>query len=400
MYVSRLSLNNFRNFVELGLDLPTGIVVFYGRNAQGKTTLLEAIYLLAIARAFRAQNEREVINFQTGNEGGDALVGGTIQKRDQRVQVYVGYQSVRSGTEGEPRRLPRSVHKQIRVNRVRRTAAEMVGTLNAVLFSADDIQLVYGHPADRRRYLDVLISQADSVYLRTLQRYQRVVQQRNQLLRLLPDGRAQPDELVFWNQELAREGAWITWRRNEAARALSRSCAEHHEHLVGSEQEMVMEYRPSVPPSDTVEGTEEQFHQALAASSQRERAVSNTQVGPHRDDFDLLLDGVDMGTFASRGQARTLALTLRLAEATYLASARGDGPVVLLDDILSELDSSRQRRVLETATRYDQTLITTTEAEHVGRHLGTGPAYMQVVEGKVYPVRENLELLASSDVPS
>jgi DNA replication and repair protein RecF len=123
-------------------------------------------------------------------------------------------------------------------------------------------------------------------------------------------------------------------------------------------------------------------------------------VGPHRDDFDLLLDGVDMGTFASRGQARTLALTLRLAEATYLASARGDGPVVLLDDILSELDSSRQRRVLETATRYDQTLITTTEAEHVGRHLGTGPAYMQVVEGKVYPVSENLELLASSDVPS
>ncbi len=400
MYVSRLSLNNFRNFVELGLDLPTGIVVFHGRNAQGKTTLLEAIYLLAIARAFRAQNEREVINFQTGNEGGDALVGGTIQKRDQRVQVYVGYQSVRSGTEGEPRRLARSVHKQIRVNRVRRTAAEMVGTLNAVLFSADDIQLVYGHPADRRRYLDVLISQADSVYLRTLQRYQRVVQQRNQLLRLLPDGRAQPDELVFWNQELAREGAWITWRRNEAARALSRSCSEHHEDLVGSEQEMVMEYRPSVPPSDTVEGTEEQFHQALAASSQRERAVSNTQVGPHRDDFDLLLDGVDMGTFASRGQARTLALTLRLAEATYLASARGDGPVVLLDDILSELDSSRQRRVLETATRYDQTLITTTEAEHVGRHLGTGPAYMQVVEGKVYPVSENLELLASSDVPS
>ena len=389
-YLSHLSLTNFRNLVELELELPAGVVVFFGPNAQGKTTLLEAVYLLAIARSFRAENEREVVNFQAVAEGGQSLVSGTIEQKGDRLQVIVGYQC--SQPPGEETVLSRSsnhsslsVRKQIRVSRVRRTAAELVGMVNAVLFNADDIQLVQGPPSDRRRFLDILMSQADPLYLRGLQRYQKVVQQRNQLLRMLQDGRAQADELVFWDDELVREGAWITWRRREVMQDLAVDCAEHHAQLAGPEGHFQIAYRPSVSIGDSLETTEDQFRQSLAAALQRDRATGSTNVGPHRDDFDLLIDGVDMGTFASRGQARTLALALRLAEASYLASVRDEGPILLLDDVLSEMDGSRRSRVLEKVTQYEQALITTTDLEQVRGSLGPEARYFQVDAGRVTP---------------
>ena len=389
-YLSHLSLTNFRNLVELELDLPAGVVVFFGPNAQGKTSLLEAVYLLAIARSFRAQNEREVLNFQAVAEGGQGLVGGTIEQKGERLQVFVGYQcSQRQGEETVQSRSSNhsglSVRKEIRVSRVRRTAAELVGLVNAVLFSAEDIQLVQGSPSDRRRFLDILMSQADPLYLKGLQRYQKVVQQRNQLLRMLQDGRARADELVFWDDELVREGAWITWRRREVMQDLAVTCADHHAQLAGPEGHFQVIYRPSVSPGDSLQTTEEQFRESLAAAFQRERATGSTNVGPHRDDFDLLIDGLDMETFASRGQARTLALALRLAEASYLASVRDEGPIVLLDDVLSEMDGSRRSRVLEKATQYEQVLITTTDLEQVRGSLGPEARYFRVEAGTVIP---------------
>jgi DNA replication and repair protein RecF len=389
-YLSHLNLTNFRSLVELDLELPPGVVVFFGPNASGKTTLLEAVYLLAIARSFRAENEREVVNFQAAAEGGQGLVGGTIEQHGERLQIYVGYQCLPgSGPADAPAfsagRRGLSVRKQIRVSRVRRTASELVGLVTAVLFSADDIRLVQGPPSDRRRFLDILISQADPLYLRGLQRYQRVVQQRNQLLRMLRDGRAHADELAFWDDELVREGAWITYRRREVMEVLGPSCAEHHRQLSGPEEDLQVEYRPSVPLGDGLPATEDRFRGSLAAAAPRERATASTAVGPHRDDFDLRIDEVDMGTFASRGQARTLALTLRLAEAAYLASVRGEGPIILLDDVLSELDAQRGKRVLEKATQYEQTLITTTEPENIRGFFGSAATYFSVAGGGVHP---------------
>lgn len=393
-YLSHLTLSNFRNLVQLDLELPEGVVVFFGPNAQGKTTLLEAVYLLAIARSFRAENEREVVNFHAATEGGQALVGGTIEKTGERLGVYVGFQCIptheaadaanRGSGPGYSVRPSYSVRKEIRVSRVRRTAAELVGTVNAVLFSADDIDLVQGPPAGRRRYLDVLISQADPRYLRGLQRYQRVIQQRNQLLRMLREGRAEDRELAFWNDELVREGAWVTWRRHETMAELSQSCTQHHRELGGPEECLQMEYRPSVPLGDGLSATEDRFRESLASSEKRDRAVAATVVGPHRDDFNLLLDQVDMSTFASRGQARTLALTLRLAEAAYLATARTEGPIVLLDDVLSEMDAFRRKRVLEKVSQYQQTLITTTDLELLQGFFGTKATYFKVDGGEVY----------------
>ena len=391
-YLSRLSLTNFRNLVQLELQLPPGVVVFFGANAQGKTTLLEAVYLLAIARSFRAENEREVVNFDVAAQVGQALVGGTIEKRGERLQVYVGYQCMPAsgGAQGSGGNgLSYSVRKQIRVSRVRRTAAELVGVVNAVLFSAGDIQLVEGSPSGRRRYLDILISQADSIYLAGLQRYQRVVQQRNQLLRMLREGRASAGELIFWDDELVREGAAVTWRRQEAMEFLSPLCTQQHGELAGEEEECRMEYCPSVTPGQNLADTESRFSEALAGLREREQAMSATVVGPHRDDFKLLVNGVDMRTFASRGQARTLALALRLAEAAYLNSVRGEEPVILLDDVLSEMDAARRRRVLEKTTQYQQVMITSTDLEQVRGFFGAEATYFQVGGGGVTPLMDD-----------
>ena len=383
-YLSRLRLTNFRNLTHLDVGLSPGVTVYYGPNAQGKTTLLEAVYILCIARSFRAENEREVVNFDAAKAGEQALVDGTIEKSDQRLRVIVGYQPTqRVGQDNDG--LTYNVRKEIRVNRLRRTAGELIGEVNAVLFSAADIDLVQGSPSGRRRFLDILLSQADPVYLKGLQRYQRVVQQRNQLLRLLKEGRAQVDELAYWDDELVREGAQITWRRYLGMQELTDACVRHHEDLSGAEEKLAIEYRPSVLLAGEVGEVEDNFREALAAAAHRERARPVTAVGPHRDDFALNIDGADMGTFASRGQARTLALALRLAEAEVLASARGEGPVVLFDDALSEMDSSRRHRLLEKAMRYEQVLITTTDVEQVNDFFGAGANYLYVSNGEVWP---------------
>ncbi len=387
-YLSRLRLTNFRNLTHLDHALPRGVTVYYGPNAQGKTTLLEAVYLLCIARSFRAENEREVVSFSAANVGQQALVDGTIEKDDQHLRVIVGYQPVqRSNFEGDG--LGYNVRKEIRVNRLRRTAGELVGQVNAVLFSAEDIELVLGAPSGRRRFLDILLSQADTLYLKGLQRYNKVVQQRNHLLRLLREGRADGDELAFWDDELVREGAWITWRRHETMRKLTPACIRHHEDLSGPDEDLEVEYRPNVLLGGGVDEVECNFREALAAASHRERVRPVTSVGPHRDDFILMIDGADMAIFASRGQARTLALTLRLAEAEFLASERGEGPVVLFDDALSEIDAVRRHRLLEKSMRYEQVLITTTDLEQVNDFFGSGANYLHVSGGQVWPSDEH-----------
>ena len=392
-YLARLTLTNFRNFAELELELPPGVVALYGANAQGKTTLLEAVYLLAIARSFRADNEREVVNFRAAREGQQALAGGVLDKNGERISIYVGYQCINHPVSSEAAAsrgggLNYSVQKQIRVNRVRHTAAELVGTIGAVLFSAEDIQLVQGPPSGRRRYLDILISQGNPLYLKVLQRYQRVLQQRNRLLLLLREGRAEAVELEFWDAELTREGAWLTWQRGEAIALLAGLCAEHHRNLSSPGETLLLEHRPSIPQGESAAATEASFREALAAQRQRELATGSTALGPHRDDFKLLVDDVDMRVFASRGEARTLALTLRLAEASYLAAVRDDEPIVLLDDVLSEMDAYRRRRVLEKIAGYRQALITTTDLEPLRDFFGTAATYLRVDGDGVTPLEE------------
>ena len=383
MRLSRLRLSNFRNLVDVELEIPAGVSVYFGQNAQGKTALVEAVYILAIARSFRAENERELVNFAAVHDGGLGLVEGLLEDDDDpssRQRVIVGYRVSESTASGGP---GFRVSKDIRVNRIRRTAGELVGVVHAVLFSALDIDLVQGPPSGRRRFLDILISQADPQYLKSLQRYQQVLRQRNRLLRLRRDGRAAPDEMQFWDDELVKEGAWLTWRRHEVMGLLEPACVAQHRNLGGSEEELELRYRPSVPIAAGEDAVAEDYREALQASGARDQATAATAVGPHRDDFDIIVNGLDMGSFASRGQARTLALSLRLAEAETLSAVRGTEPLLLLDDALSEMDASRRHRVLEKASEYPQVMITTTDPEQVSGFFGAGAFYFKVAGGQI-----------------
>ena len=358
MYLSHLALTNYRNFRHLEIDLPPGLVLLLGANAQGKTNLLEAAYLLAIAKSYRTNVERELIHWsaQKPSEWLDSpgspaveqtIINGDVQQREGRLRVIVGLRVV--SEEGAGGAL---VQKQIRLNGVATSSAGLVGCVNAVLFSAADIDLVQGAPAQRRRFLDILISQVDRPYLRTLQRYQRVLTQRNGLLRLIREGRSAPKELDFWDGELVKEGSPLVARRDQVVQRLAPLAMRAYRTLAADE-ELSVAFQPSVAAGALAD--------TLLAQRNTETKAGMTLAGPHRDDVGVAISGVPAGAYASRGQARTIALALRLAEAAFLKEERREEPILLLDDVLSELDPQRRHRVLEEASSYQQTLVTAAE---------------------------------------
>jgi DNA replication and repair protein RecF len=385
--LSRLSLTNFRNFRQADIELPSGVSVFHGTNAQGKTALLEAAYTLAVGRAFRAEREREVVNFEAARCGGAAYITGVAIDGEQTLTVVVGYQPTGPTPAGVDETAQAAVvpavTKQIRVNRLPSTAAGLVGRIGATLFVVDDLNLVLGSPAHRRRYLDVLICQAHRTYLDALQRYQAALRNRNGLLRRQRESPVDPDEMDYWDSQLVHTGARIALDRAHALTRLAEYAEQHHRELAEPAYVLDLAYRPSVPPGETAEATEEEFRRLLRESTARERATRVTATGPHRDDFGVIIGGLDAGSFASRGEARTIALVLRLAEADYLAEARADDPIILLDDVFSEMDAHRRERVLRKTTGYRQTLITTTDVDTVRSVLGDDATYFRVFDNAV-----------------
>ena len=264
----------------MDLEIPAGASVYFGDNAQGKTALMEAVYILAIARSFRAENERELVSFGATRDGELAIVEGVVEDPEDdtaRQRVIVGYRVSESTAASGP---GYRVSKEIRVNRIRRTAGELVGLVHAVLFSAVDIELVQGPPSARRRFLDILISQADAAYLKSLQRYQQVMRQRNRLLRMRREGRAAADEMEYWDGELVKEGAWLTWRRHEVMESLTPAFTGHHQDLSVPDEELHLRYRPSVPVSPEAEGMEDNYRAELRDTARREQATAATAVGP------------------------------------------------------------------------------------------------------------------------
>ena len=377
MYLSRLALTNYRNFRSLELSLPTGMVVLMGANAQGKSNLLEAAYLLAIAKSYRATSERELVHWEAFEEAsstglGQGLITGEVELESGHLRVVIGLQVTAVEGVGGP-----LVQKQIRVNGLSTTASGLVGRVNAVLFTASDIELVQGSPSLRRRFLDILLSQVDRSYMRSLQRYQRVLAQRNHLLRLIREGRSSRQELDFWDAELVKEGTTVITRRHQVIGQLAPLAMRAYEGLAGNREELTVTFQPSVPAPELAGVLREQ--------RDREVGAGMTLSGPHRDDFALAVEGMSAAIYASRGQARTIALALRLAEATFLKEERREEPILLLDDVLSELDTQRRHQVLEEAGRYQQALVTTAEPALV-RDVPLKPsAVFTVRQGQVEP---------------
>jgi len=392
--ISKLNLSNFRNYPDCALELDAGITVFQGPNGHGKSNLMEAVYLVAIAKSPRSSSDRELLGWNVVQNGGHVQIAGIARDNELTVQSQIDFDVIPKAPEpgsGGARPAP-SIKKELRVNGVQRPASEFVGAINVVAFSAEDIDLITGSPTIRRRYLDILISQSDPPYLKMIQRYGRVVTQRNHLLRQMREGRVGPSELEFWDDRLVNEGAAIIERRTNAVQRLAEEAAPRHLALSGGRERLGVRYRPRISavaedgPDEIPDSTADLItlmREALEAARQREVGQGVTVIGPHRDEIALSLNDEPAGAFSSRGQARTIALALRLAEGAFVTAATGRTPILALDDVLSELDENRRRLVLENVAPYEQVLITTTDFDRVEGQFLKDATRMTVESGKV-----------------
>ena len=375
MNIVLLRLEEFRSYRHLDLCIPAIGCRIVGNNASGKTTLLEAIVVLATSRSPRTQVDRELINWMSGEQyevppycrlQADLESGGERHKVEMSLQVD---SAVRTGSKKTFSLDQRSVR-----------AHDVVGAIKVVLFSPDDLLLVSGPPSERRRHLDILISQLDREYLRALSRFNRIVSQRNGLLksflRQRVDARSPASEaqLAFWDESLVADGSYIVAKRLQIVELLKRSMA-HHGKRLSPDMELDLCYQPRVELGtlDTApasHGSVDDLRAVIASRFERQLSDARgeearrgvTVVGPHRDDVMFALDGRPLSQFGSRGQQRLAVVALKLAEATLIREESGDLPILLLDDVLSELDEvHRIRLVAEVVSPGCQVIVTSTE---------------------------------------
>ena len=401
MHVAQLSLTNVRSFRQLELELTPGLHVITGPNGSGKSNLLESIALLATARSTRTANDIELIAWESLRDDPlpAARIGARVRTAEEQVQVevivttrgLVGIGGIGGGGGGAE---PTVATRRFRVNGVARRASDLIGRLRVVLFSADDLTIIEGAPALRRRYLDITISQLDAVYVRTLQRYQRVLQQRNSLLRRLQERRGTigaASELDFWDEELAQTGSVLHTMRAGALVALARGAADRYATFSPRADRLEVCYRPALPPElaealpQPPDDLAAHILAAHIAGRARDIQAGTTRIGPHRDDVAFLIGGHSAGSSASRGEMRGIALALRLAEVELSIARTGDPPVLLLDDVLSELDAERRARVLAAAFAVDQVLITSPDPDRPGREEVASARRYRLVDGALEP---------------
>jgi len=405
MRILHLSLTNFRNYSRLELDLPAGIVLLQGDNAQGKTNLLEAIYYLSRIRSPRTNVDRELVNWLALEDDLPfARLVAQIQQAEETdlIELTLVQNSGKSlDTDAT------ALRKHIRINGANKRTLDAVGLLNAVLFMPQDIDLVAGAPHLRRRYLDDVMCQIDPQYCRELQQYNRVLTQRNSLLKSLRDRGNDSAQLFFWDQRLLEHGAYITVRRQQLIQQLDESIQRIHLRLTGEKERLRLEYCASVrlesrpgaayqialpTEQDTLPATEmsarlhnlaASFAEQLREARARELEQGMSVVGPHRDDFRFLVNGVDMNIYGSRGQQRTITLSLKLAEVELITREKNDKPVLLLDDVISELDAAHRSCLLEAIDRAQQVIITTTDLTHYSEEFLERATLWRVCAGRI-----------------
>jgi DNA replication and repair protein RecF len=375
MRLTHLSLHNFRNYVRLDLSLPPGALVLLGDNAQGKTNLLEAIYYLATSRSPHAGADRELVNWLAVDQEPlpyARLVGHVARaeaqpdgQEAQENQAQDSHQQTIEITLTQQANNGNRYRKEIRLNGVARRAMDLLGQLNVVLFLPEDIALVSGSPSGRRRYLDVMLCQIEPPYCRTLSRYNQIVSRRNALLRDMRERGGDPAQLVFWDEKLVELGSHLVARRQDAIQMLDGLARAIHTELTNGGEQLRLAYMPSIELEGQATAPEvgSAFEQQLRDLRRREIAAGMTLIGPHRDEMRFLINDVDTGVFGSRGQQRTAALAIKLAEVELMRQETGEYPVLLLDDVLSELDEHRQGLLLQRLIHPDgpqQAIVTTT----------------------------------------
>jgi DNA replication and repair protein RecF len=383
MYLTHLSLTNFRNYARLDVEIPRGSLILVGGNAQGKTSLLEAVYFLATFVSFHASSDRQLINLLAAREPlAVARIVADLHYSERnhftgnhRMEVRLIHED--DGLNGTPR-----FRKEVLLDGVRRKVGEVVGTFNAVLFLPHMLRVVEGAPEERRRYLNLAMAQVIPQYGLALSEYARSLSQRNALLKQLAERGGDPQQLSYWDDQLSSLGAQIIYHRIQALRDLERFARRVHTELTRDQEVLRLDYQPSFDPLPnrpmqytlpmdapvdrsgiSLEKIREGFHDCLQRTHAEEISRGVTTIGPHRDDLRFLGNGIDLGIYGSRGQARTAMLSLKLAEVDWMHERTGQWPVLLLDEVLAELDPQRREDLLQRLADSEQVMLTTTDLD-------------------------------------
>lgn len=358
MYIESLELKNFRNYEELSIVLDPGTNILYGDNAQGKTNVLEAVYLCGTTKSHRGSKDKEMIRFE---------------QDESHIRMMVKKDGVSHKIDMH---LKKNKSKGIAIDGVPiRKASELFGIVNIVFFSPEDLNIIKNGPAERRRFLDSEICQLSRLYMIELANYNKVVAQRNKLLKEISFSGRMADTLEIWDEQMVRYGTSIISERKKFISRLNDILSEIHQNLTGGKEQILITYEPNV--------SEEAFSEELKAGRERDLRFGQSYTGPHRDDFCVRVNDIDIRKYGSQGQQRTAALSLKLAEIRLVEEEIHDTPVLLLDDVLSELDGSRQNYLLQSIHSI-QTLITCTGLdEFVENHFEANSVF-QVVEGSVF----------------
>ncbi|MBU5257164.1 DNA replication/repair protein RecF [Tissierella praeacuta] len=344
MYVKNIRLINFRNYLSLNIELNKKVNIFIGKNAQGKTNLLEAIYICATGRSFRTNRDKEIINFNKN----EAYIG--TQMNIERYEKFIEV------------KLEREKTKRIRVNKQElKNHKELYSGLNIVIFSPDDLKLIKGGPGERRNFLDMEISQIKPVYNFNINRYNKILFQRNNLLRTNKFQSNINNLLEIFDLQLAKIGTDIILERDRYIKELSKISNITHNKLTLCNEELQLNYLSNIEILDNKMEMEKRYLDKLKKYIQKDIEASSTQLGPHRDDILMTINNKDIKTYGSQGQQRTVVLSIKLAEVELIKGQRGVYPILLLDDVFSELDEERRKYLIKSFQDM-QTLITVTDA--------------------------------------
>ena len=342
MLVKKLELKNFRNYDNLAISFTDGLNVISGLNASGKTNLVESIYYSGLGKSPRTSKDKDLIKWD--NE--KFFIKIFIQKkyRDHIVEIIVD-------KDGK---------KIINIDKIPiRKISELIGLLNIVYFSPDELDIVKEGPSERRRFIDISISQQKTLYFNALVKYNKILNQRNKLLKTYQDEKIIRENIVIWDMQLAKVGAYIIKNRYEFIENFKKIAYIQHKNLSNDKEELDVEYETKIT-NDSVENIEKQYLSLLENSLDKDISLKYTTIGIHRDDLSLTVNGIDVRNFGSQGQKRSVALSLKLAEVALFEEKIGEKPILILDDVLSELDKVRQNKLLEVIEN-TQTFITCTD---------------------------------------
>ena len=375
MFLTHLSLTDFRIFSRFDQAVPLNSLILVGDNAQGKTSLLEAVYYLSTLDSFQASNSLDLINFSAlQNDLAVCRIVADFRKKDtdHHLEIRIIKDTNSNGNN--------IIRKEVLLDGSQQKINSVIGTFNAVLFLPHMLQIVTGAPQLRRHYLNLTLAQVDPTYTESISEYNKALVQRNALLKQLNEHSGNVDQLSFWDEKITQAGAYIIHARIQAIKDIGYIAASIHQELTRGDEILRLNYLPSFDPAASPPGQIElPLENALDRSGvelkdiqdgYREKLLSTrsediyrgvTSRGPHRDEMRYLSNGIDLGNFGSRGQLRTAMLAIKLAEVNWLNEKNGDCPVLLLDEVLAELDDTRRQDLLDRLAKAEQSLLTTTD---------------------------------------